>query len=215
MMVCIMELQITSKYPKNVVKDLIHLAYDKVFGGQLKKPDFRVKVKNSRHAYAGAWYGYLIVIRIGAANKFPRTAKYPRLVTAPEYTFNDWVEAMFGVAVHEFWHGLQGRTRSELSEIECEKMTLKYLEEFRLERPQLEAKWAAAQQRVEVRKTAVMTRQAQKNTPQYELTTLGQKMATFQRRIKLYTTKMKKLQRRKRHLEKKIAESACLQSTNP
>jgi predicted nucleic acid-binding Zn-ribbon protein len=82
-------------------------------------------------------------------------------------------------------------------------------------RPTLEAKWSEVEQRVVARKTAVEARRAQKDTPQYELTQLGQKMATFQRRIKLYTTKMKKLQRRKRHLEKKIAECACLEPANP
>lgn len=213
-----MELKITSKYPKNVIEDLVSLAHDWAFASTDKRVNFRVRIKNSAHAYGGRYYAYdfrpLVIVRIGTPVHFPRKVKYPNRVTAPEYVVNDWQEAMFKVAFHEFWHGYQHLTNSPYSEVETEHRVVKMLEKFREMRPMLNAKWEAQKQKVIVRIETQKTRAMQKNTPQYELTLLGQKMATFQRRIKLYTTKMKKLQRRKRHLEKKVAESACLVPAN-
>lgn len=214
-----MELKITSKYPKNVVEDIVNLAHKWVFQNSISKPDFRVRVKNSEYAYAGRYYGYTrpkVVVRIGRPNHFPCKCKYPNRITAPEYMMNDWKEAMFCVSFHEFWHGLQDKTNSPYSEVETERMVVKFLEQFRQMRPELDAKWKAATDKVVQREQSKKLRAAAKNTPEYELQQIGKKIAAFTRRMKLYTTKLKKLNRRKRHLEKKSSEEkACLVATNP
>lgn len=202
-----MELKITANYPKNQVKDIVNLAYDFVFAGTMIKPPdyFKVWVKNSEYAHAGRFYGHKISMRIGRPNQFPCKYSYPRLKTAPEYTLNDWKEGLFVLAVHEFWHYYQMKTSSPFSEIETERRVVMALEKFRTIRHELKSKWKTVDEKQQVKDNIRRQKQAEKETPAYELQQLHAKITKVQRRIKLYQTKMKKLLRRQKHLQKKIS----------
>lgn len=204
-----MELKITANYPKNQVKDVVNLAYDFVFAGTMVQPPdyFKVWVKNSEYAHAGRFYGHKISMRIGRPSQFPCKYSYPRLKTAPEYTLNDWKEALFVLSVHEFWHYYQMKTRSPYSEIETEKRSVAALEKFRTIRHEFDAKWKTFSEKKQTKEITRQQKQAEKETPAYELQQLGLRIVKAQRRIKLYQTKMKKLLRRQKHLQKKITHS--------
>jgi len=202
-----MELKITANHPKNQVKDIVNLAYDFVFAGTMISPPdwFKVWVKNSEYPHAGRFYGNKISMRIGQPNKFPCKYSYPRLKTAPEYTLNDWQEGLFVLAVHEFWHYYQMKTCSPYSEIETERRAVMALEKFRTIRHELEAKWKTVEDKLQIKIQIRKQKEAARQTPEFELQQLGLKIAKVQRRLKLYQTKMKKLMRRQKHLQKKIS----------
>ena len=109
-----------------------------------------VHVKNSRNAYGGRAYkrvpymskSYgkakeLITVRIGKPDKFPTTNKLRDRdygyggKGSPIITYGTWQEAMIGVTAHEGHHIVQFRHNWPLSEVECEKVAAKRLEEWK------------------------------------------------------------------------------------
>jgi uncharacterized membrane protein len=191
-----MKLKITSKHPKNEVKDIVLLAEKEVFGEAAFRlpPEFKVWVKNCEFSHAGRFYGSKMSLRIGPASSFPVKYQYPRLKTAPSYVLNDWKEALFVLTVHEMWHYYQMRTNSGYSEIETENRSVKALERFRLIRDELESKWKDVPQ--------VVTKS--KIDPVAELKKINDRIAKFQRKLKLCQTKIKMYSRKKMYWEKKL-----------
>lgn len=208
-----MNIKVTAKFPKHQVEDLVKLAYGFVFDNKSIKPtqDYRVWVKNSKHSYAGRiFFGQnKMVVRVGDPSQFPRKVKYPRLITAPEYQFLDWQEAIFGVAVHEFWHWYQYNSKSPRSEIECEQRVVQSLDKWRSEwKAELEVKWKSYEEKQINKTIRAQIKAVAKESPEYELDNIAKKIAVFNRRLKLYQTKLKKLLRRQRFLQKKISQTA-------
>jgi hypothetical protein len=207
-----MRLKITAKYPKKEVKELVDLAYDFVFKGKNVQPfdEYQVWVKNCSHSFAGRIYlgEGKIVLRIGKASKFPRPYQYPNRKTAPAHHYNDWQEALYGLAVHEFWHWIQWKLKSPISEVETEVRVVAALEIFRANRESYNQKVKTWETRAEQKHQIRKQKAALKDTPEFELQELAKKMAKIQRRLKLYQTKMKKLSRRQRFLQKKISSQA-------
>lgn len=135
-----MKLKSTSHYPMDEVRELLAFA-----AKGISTKHVAVHVRNTRHPYYGrAYWGvpsissayktsaqYLVTIRIGKPDRFPLDCKYPRLKTAPEYTMQDWKEAMVMVAAHEFRHIHQYRQRKPRSEIDAEKWAFKRLLAYR------------------------------------------------------------------------------------
>lgn len=201
-----MNLKITVNYPHREVKELVNRAYDFVFEGKkLVPPDtFKIWIKNSEFAYAGRFYSKKISVRIGTPNQYPCSVKYPNRKTAPAYMFNDWQEGLYGLVVHELWHWVQFSTRSPYSEVETERRVVVALEKFRNERAEYDQLVTNWNNRLAEKELTRKTKMAEKNTPEYELQELAKKMAKIQRRLKLYQTKIKKMSRRQRFLQKKI-----------
>lgn len=64
---------------------------------------------------------------------YPRTWRYPRMKTAPLFTFAGWREELLHLVAHEAHHVAQARRRGgKQSEIRCERWAQKKLEEWRL-----------------------------------------------------------------------------------
>lgn len=207
-----MKLRITANYPPKLVEDIVKRAYEFVYRNKTIEPppDYPIWVKGSkRHAHAGTFWYSKITLRIGSENRFPHKFKYPRLETAPEYTLNDWQEALFSLAVHELWHWYQYKTGSGFSEIETERQCVVALEEFRKNRSDLDNRERQRRDKVQQRDQDKESRQRFKKTPQYELEKIKIKISKYQRRMKLAQNKLKKLIRRQNHLQKKI----CLNQT--
>lgn len=130
----------TSKYPTEEVKKLIEFAVNG-FGNKVC-----VNVKNSASSYHGRAYPYvpnvsnapksskyLITVRIGSPDKFPKedyysNTKYKRLTP---FTYNTWQEAMMAVAAHEFRHIYQFIKNKPRSEVDASKYAYKKLMEYR------------------------------------------------------------------------------------
>lgn len=135
-----MYLRITSKHPKEEVEHLVRFAaapYD------LRR--VCVNVKNSQHAYRGRAYSRvpreysnaprtakrLVVVCVGAAEKFPRNVRYPGRVDTPEYEMRSWQEAIVAVSAHEFHHVHQFQNKLRCVEQYCERAALEALERYR------------------------------------------------------------------------------------
>lgn len=203
----------TSRYPTAVVRALVAFAR-----GTRRCGDVAVNVKNCRYAFAGRCYSRvpalsrrkgdrLVVVRIGAPGRFPLTTKYPGLVTAPEYVFRDWEEALVGVAAHELTHAMQFETRSPRSEIEAERAALRAVERFRAERETLglgaleEGERAAADARAAAR--------AEKRGPAAKRAKVAADMKRWEAKAKLAETRLAKLRRRLRDLDRRAATAAA------
>lgn len=202
-----MNIKITASYPKALVRELVELAYKYVFHNKLLVPpdDFQIWVKNSQYPYAGRiYYSGKIVVRIGKPNHFPFIVKYPRLKTAPVYTFRDWMEAIFGVTVHEFWHWYQYNSKSPRSEIECEQRVVSALATLREIRPAIEAKMQGILEKQQVKIASKSAREAVKENPAYQLGQVQVKIAKYVRKIRLFQNRLKKLHRRMKFLQKKV-----------
>lgn len=141
------DIQSTSRYPREEVEALIRFAHN----GRETGP-VAVNVKNSQYAFRGRAYQrmpdissrsrtrtpqktrgrYLVVIAIGSVSHYPiRGHHYPRLKTAPVYDLMTWQEAMVVVAAHEFTHCLQFRQKLRISEIDAEERAIQCLHRYR------------------------------------------------------------------------------------
>lgn len=203
----------TSRYSTAVVQALVTFAR-----GTKRCGDVAVNVKNTRCAYAGRCYARvpsisprqgdrLVIIRIGAPERFPRHVKYPGLVTAPEYEFRDWQEAMVGVAAHELAHAMQFETRSPRSEIEAEHAAMRAVERFRAERAALGLEGLEARERAAdaVRVSARAVARAAKQSPAAKREKVLADLKRWESKAKLADTKLTKLRRRLRDLDRRIA----------
>jgi len=209
-----MQIKVTAKYPVYEVKRVVQEAYNFIFANGRKEyhpsENFVFWVKNCSHAFGGMYYGNKISCRIGKPNNFPRTVKYPNRINTPEYVMQDWKEALYCVAAHELYHFLQAKTHSGFSEIEVERRVVVGLEEFRAKRAFLELDFQKKTDTIKERVEKAQRRQAEKLTPEFEIQLIDKKLAKYQRRLKLYLTKIKKLSRRKKFLEKRFPVAEVL-----
>ncbi len=106
----------------------------------------QAKFNNRSYYYSGrACLGSRsILVKVDATNaRFPVKVKYPKRKRTPEYTFEDWVEALVAVTAHEICHideYVQNRKRP-LAEGRTEHYTLKLLLKFRADRANLLSTW--------------------------------------------------------------------------
>jgi hypothetical protein len=77
---------------------------------------------------------YLIVVRLPKPEVFPYTGRYPRRSSNkgwPLVEHRDWRGALVGVMAHGGQHIRQFQHKWPLSEMECERIEAKRLEEYR------------------------------------------------------------------------------------
>lgn len=119
-----------------------------------------ILVTNTSAAFRGfCTWSRSVAVRIGRQGEggFPRVQKYPGLVTAPEFTVADRIEALVMVLAHETEHARQMLRRSrwemqhntpekqrltsiprpQISEVEAERAAMRTLERFRVVRVEL------------------------------------------------------------------------------
>ncbi len=145
----------TSRYPLDEIKALVKIAR-----GEKQHGHVAMNVKNCSNVFAGRAYSsvpsistrsryhhrgsahsrrYLVVVRIGAPERFPYTHQYPGMSTASRYELHTWQEAFVALASHELMHCVQFRTNSPCSEIEAERAAVWALERYRATLPKPDA----------------------------------------------------------------------------
>lgn len=205
----------TSRYSTAVVRKLVAFAR-----GTERCGDVAVNVKNSRYAFAGRCYARvpalsrrtgdrLVVVRVGAPDRFPCSARYAKFTTAPEYEFRDWQEAVVGVAAHELAHAAQFETRRPRSEIEAEHAALRAVERFRAERASLGLDALAERERAgeEARRAA----RAENRSPEARRRKIEEGILRWERRARSAQARLKKLQRRLRDHDRRAAARSAVQ----
>jgi len=197
----------TSQYPNDVVRTLVRLACNGREHGSVG-----LNIKNSQHAFRGRaysnipaisnWRGqdrrYLVVAAIGDVEKFPiKDHQYPGLKTAPIYTLNDWMEGFVFLIAHELTHCEQFKNNRPRSEIEAEISAHRTLEYFRTVRE------AVGVDDLMRDHEAHKTPENKKATRREEkLDAIREKLFRWERKLKLATTKTKKLRRDLARMEK-------------
>jgi hypothetical protein len=205
----------TSRYPAAVVRKLVAFAR-----GEKRCGDVAVNVKNSRYAFAGRCYARvpalsrrkgdrLAVVRLGAPDRFPCSARYAKFATAPEYEFRDWQEALVGVAAHELAHAMQFETGSPRSEIEAEHAALRAVERFRAERASLGLDALAERERAE--EEARRAERADKRSPEARRRKIEEDILRWERKARGAQVRLKKLQRRLRDHDRRAAARSAAQ----
>jgi len=164
----------------------------------------QAKFNNRSYYYSGrACLGSRsILVKVDATNaRFPVRVKYPKRKKAPEYTFEDWVEALVAVTAHEICHideYVQNRKRP-LSETRTEHYTLRLLLKFRADRENLLAAWGfvdPSKKPVVVEAPVVIERVAA-NSPDFmqkRAEHAASMKLRWEKKLKLAKTKVKKWQ---------------------
>jgi len=136
-----MDIKNTSGYPDARVRELVEFAYQSV-GPEKIGTVRQVRVRSRTNGYFSghAWYYHReIVIGVGSSYMFPLKQRHccKRSKRWPQYCLNDWKETVVCVAAHEFMHLAQYEKEKRIgrhvvkSEIECEYIAKKAIEEYR------------------------------------------------------------------------------------
>ncbi|HEX9375230.1 MAG TPA: hypothetical protein VGB19_03180 [Actinomycetota bacterium] len=81
---------------------------------------------------------YLVRLKVPGSLRnraYPRTYRYPGLVTAPWITVADWRERFVALVAHEAFHTRQFREGLRRSEVQAERWAARTLETWRDQRP--------------------------------------------------------------------------------
>ncbi len=177
-----------------------------------------LRFTNTRHAYCGrylgryrAWalkskafnpvaYGldgsdYVrnILCRVGASDRFPASAVYPRYQQMPEYSVADWQEAVVMIAAHELAHTSYSGNKD--GEFNCELVAHDAVEAFRRERGAFDAHLAAAAQKESEREVALAAKNSPQAVAEKKLADAQRAVDRWSRKLKLAKTKLTKYTR--------------------
>jgi hypothetical protein len=221
----------SSQYPMHEVWPLIKAAYESIergIGQGQKMPRIIVKLTNCSHAYRGRaswqeWHkdsdapGYRqqvewrrILVRIGSANRFPVSVRYPRFKgDMPEYICQTHREGIVMVTAHEMEHCL-GASGRKGGEFRCELSASDAIDYYREHQTIIHAQIDSAVAVKAKREVETQQRRAAKQDPRAvaarTLEGARAMLSKWQRKQKLATTKAKQYQRSVRRLEKKLSE---------
>lgn len=109
------------------------------------------RARNSWESFTGRAYGgrprrprshpstrFLVRVKVPGTlrnRSYPRTYRYPRLVTAPWITVRDWQERFVALVAHEAFHTRQFRDGLRRSEVQAERWAARILESWRAAQP--------------------------------------------------------------------------------
>lgn len=134
------------------------------------------------------------LVRVGEGT-WPWTHQYR--TNAPSITYEDAVEFLVALTTHELWHLQQYLHRWKTNEAQNERVALDALTVFRSERERLWNEWSReTPERQSTPKPSAADRRAEKAFLDLE---------RWQKKLKLATTKVRKLRKRVQYYEKKTA----------
>ena len=234
----------TSRHPHNAVNWLVKFAAEYVrtvaaregWLDKLEAYPVQVTVTNSQHAYCGRSLGVrrfpkdrrniyggsearrCFLVRVGAASRFPTNSTYPRYTEMPEATLNDWQEAVVGLTAHELTHTHYNYATGDRKgdEFNCEMVEIDCVDLFRRSgRALFDAAMATERQRDDERLARQAAKQAPEAVAAQRLADGQEKLARWQRKLKLATTKVKHYTRVvKRRLAATVAALLCAATAN-
>lgn len=156
-----------------------------------------VEITNCRLSSRGRAWPRRCLLRIGAADKFPREPfRYGGRMTP---RCEDRIEGLIAIAAHELTHIKQYRD-DESGRLEPDAVCKEHfvLGEFRKQREKLLAEWSAFEPKPVKQKPDIKEQRATK---------VFASLARWQRKLKLAQTKIRGLKRRARYYEKQQAAS--------
>lgn len=222
----------TSRYPDNAVRWLIHFAARYVrsefermgFLERFDRSGFYVEFKNkSRATYSGRYFNQLVtaqgaypflacetfrrmLVKIGAPEKFPMHSWDSRFKDMPEGDLNDWQEATVAIAAHEFCHVKYSGDKA--GEEACDTIMHDAVTAFRSSRQLFNEAMDAGQRKDQERQLAIAAKKSPESVAKQNLTDAESKLAKWNRKQKLATTKVKFYTRLVNRAARKTAELA-------
>jgi hypothetical protein len=160
----------------------------------------------------GEWWRRVLV-RIGSEERLARDLQvrdHRFKGDMPEYTINGWREALVMVAAHEMEHAV-GAAGTYAGEFRCEMAALDAVEYYRANRSRIDGEIDRHEQRAKSVQAVRELRQKVSKLPTTiaakKLQAARTKLARWQRRLKLATTKAKHYQRAVNRMERRLAET--------
>src|ERR1700722_386089 len=173
---------------------------------------FVVKVQNAKWTFSGRASFRRVLLRIGSPSRFPNTHRYARYANNEDFpllTVNDWAECLTGLAAHEFLHRhADGGGKPREFEFRCELAWEDAVDYLRKHRAEFDAELDAIRHKEAVRESAKRNSAAERaallNSPEHKLHIGLEREKVFARKVKFYTTKLKKQQASNRRIQKRI-----------
>jgi hypothetical protein len=165
--------------------------------------------KGAKHGYGGVEAWRRILVRIGSPTHFqtPIEWNYWKFKDMPQFTINNYREAVVAITAHEMQHAL-GSSGRKHGEEKCEMNAWDALEYYRKHQQEIDGTIQTRIVRTELRQLAAIAKVQEKKDPNVRLSKQFEKMAKrleqWKRRLKSATNKVKKYQRAYNRLAKKI-----------
>lgn len=179
--------------------------------------DYTLEIVNTKFkdTLCGRSYGYRARVRVHRrftprSGIFPYITKYWTYKWSMKYALNTRIEAFVDIIAHEMFHSTggrpalfrsEGRTDRQSMEMACERFSKETVEEFRKVWPgELKERVKA-----ELRRNQIRTISVTKSNPDVKLQAALDKLAVWQKKLKLANTKIKKYKQQVNYYQKRSA----------